>query len=203
MQASCSQGLRAQPHSWLHRENTRAGSLGHCSAGNSLRRQQLPSGLAPGNSFLCCAEVSSPEHSVMHSSACMYLFLVCQMEAGSASNNTSAIQRAVVQCHRQIKHLSVTQAGSDAPPGTIELPPLDTEAAEVQWVADAISLWLDEEWLPQDIHQELGKAAGHVRPRLQPHRSLENWSSTALLKAIRHDTLLLKVLQPATSSRFV
>ena len=65
-----------------------------------------------------------------------------------------------------LKHLSAMQAGKDAPPDITELPPLDSEAAEVKWVADAISLWLDEEWLPQDVHRELGKAAGQVRPRL-------------------------------------
>ena len=34
--------------------------------------------------------------------------------------------------HWRFKHLSAMQAGNDAPPDSVELPPLDSEAAEVQ-----------------------------------------------------------------------
>lgn len=59
---------------------------------------------------------------------------------------------------------AVTQAdGNLAQPDAINLPPLgDSEAAEVQWVADAIAVWLDEEWLPQSVHRDLGNAAGQA-----------------------------------------
>jgi hypothetical protein len=43
------------------------------------------------------------------------------------------------------------------------LPPLAADvASEVQWVSDAVALWLDEEWLAQSVHRDLGDAAGQV-----------------------------------------
>lgn len=45
------------------------------------------------------------------------------------------------------------------------LPPLastDELAAEQSWVSGIVRVWLDEEWTPLEVHQDLGRAAGQV-----------------------------------------
>ncbi|KAK9821307.1 hypothetical protein WJX81_006836 [Elliptochloris bilobata] len=55
------------------------------------------------------------------------------------------------------------QAGEGAAqPEGIHLPPLESDEEEVQWVKTAVSRWLDEEWLPQSVHHDLGEAAGQA-----------------------------------------
>ncbi|GBF97236.1 hypothetical protein Rsub_09927 [Raphidocelis subcapitata] len=40
-------------------------------------------------------------------------------------------------------------------------------ARDADWIAGAVALWLDEEWTPQGVHQDLGRAAGDAYARIR------------------------------------
>lgn len=50
------------------------------------------------------------------------------------------------------------------------LPPVDTPAlldAQKQLLRSAVKLWLNEEWIELDVHEQLGEAAATVRALLK------------------------------------
>lgn len=41
-------------------------------------------------------------------------------------------------------------------------PKLKNASEEREWVANAVTVWLDQEWTPLEAHKTLGQAAGEV-----------------------------------------
>ena len=64
--------------------------------------------------------------------------------------------------------MAADRPGSNVEPIVLAEPTAQQLSEQTQRLARQVTAWLDDEWLPQDVHRDLGDAAAEVCARAGP-----------------------------------
>ena len=124
----------------------------HNRMAHDLRQQPWPASSHQQTAVCCCTSQGSPDlHQLLK--LCLRLpGLSCSLSSPAAMS-LLALQGAagVVPAAAEPENIMLS-----------EQPSMEELQADEQYLAGAIAEWLDDEWMPLNVHRELGAAAGQV-----------------------------------------